>query len=122
MCCATFFFLRRLIFNCVLDDKNNYRKGVHCIATHANLNTIMASNRKKNDAPSRTPLATKSGQNNNASLPQICDIRRFKKEHPFLSTLLREDGILFECDGEAPSPSKDYGQLQITMDKVCFIK
>ncbi len=86
-----------------------------------NLNTIMASNRKKTDDKSRKPLATISGQNKKVPPPpQTCDIRRFRKEHPFLSELLREDGVLFECDGEAPSPSKDYGQLQITMDKVDY--
>ncbi len=78
----------------------------------------MASQIKKNDDNNRTSLATTSGHNKNAPPFQICDIRRFKKEHPFLSELLRDDGILFECDGEAPAPSKDYGQLQITMDKV----
>jgi len=80
----------------------------------------MASNRKKNDEKARTPLANTTVHNNNAHVPEICDIRRFKKEHPFLSELLRKDGILFECDGEAPAPSKDYGQLQINMDKVYY--
>ena len=50
--------------------------------------------------------------------PETCDIHKFLKKHPFLSELVRKDGIIFECDGEAPSPSKDYGQLQINKDKV----
>ncbi|CAF0783538.1 unnamed protein product [Adineta steineri] len=80
----------------------------------------MANNRKKSDDHGRTPLTTVSGHNNKDNLPlhQTCDINQFRKEHPFLSKLLREDGILFECDSQAPSPSKDYGQLQVTMDKV----
>jgi hypothetical protein len=50
---------------------------------------------------------------------ETCDIQRFLKEHPLLSTLIREDGVVFQYDGEAPSPSKDYGQLQINnKDKV----
>jgi hypothetical protein len=47
-----------------------------------------------------------------------CDIREFLSDHPFLSELIRKDGILFECYGDAPSPSKDYGQIQIKIDKV----
>jgi hypothetical protein len=63
------------------------------------------------------------GENINNIYPiQTCDIHKFLKEHPFLSQLLRKDGILFECDGDAPSPSKDYGQLQINLDKVKMIK
>jgi len=78
----------------------------------------MTSQKKQNKDNSRTSLATISGNNKNAYPIQTCDIHRFKKEHPFLSELLRDDGVLFECDGQAPSPSKDYGQLQITLDKV----
>jgi hypothetical protein len=55
---------------------------------------------------------------NNAYPIQKSDIHQFLKEHPFLSTLISEDGVLFECCGEAPSPSKDYGQIQINLDKV----
>ncbi len=63
------------------------------------------------------------GENINNIYPiQTCDIHKFLKEHSFLSQLLRKDGILFECDGDAPSPSKDYGQLQINLDKVKMIK
>jgi hypothetical protein len=80
----------------------------------------MANNRKNSDDRGRVPLATISGHNNTNPY-QICDVHQFRKEHPFLSQLLREDGVLFECDGQAPSPSKDYGQLQITMDKVCHL-
>jgi hypothetical protein len=59
------------------------------------------------------------GENINNVYPiQTCDIHKFIKAHPFLSQLLRKDGVLFECDGDAPSPSKDYGQLQINLDKV----
>jgi F-box protein 36 len=79
----------------------------------------MASNRKKSTDQDRKALATISGQNNkNINVPETCDVHVFIKNHPFLSTLLRKDGVLFECDGDAPSPSKDYGQLQITLDKV----
>lgn len=82
----------------------------------------MATSRRKTDDHNRKPLATISNQsttNNTNGYPlQTCDIRRFKKEHPFLSELLRDDEIIFECDAQAPSPSKDYGQLQITLDKV----
>jgi hypothetical protein len=78
----------------------------------------MASNRKKSDDHGRAPLATTAGHQNKVAPNQTCDMRLFIKEHPFLSKLVREDGILFECDGEAPAPSKDYGQLNITMDKV----
>ncbi len=46
------------------------------------------------------------------------DIKKFLNDHPFLSKLIRKDGVLFECYGTAPSPSKDYGQIQITIDKV----
>jgi hypothetical protein len=105
------------------DGKNNYKKKeVYCVTTHFDLYTIMASNRKKNDDHNRMPLSTIPGPNTTkTNLHQTCDIRLFKKQHPFLSQLLRDDGILFECDGEAPSPSKDYGQLQITMDKVYYL-
>ena len=79
----------------------------------------MASNKKKNDSYNRTTSTTASGYNNRKNdLNQVCDMRRFVKEHPLLSKLFREDGVLFECDGEAPSPSKDYGQIQISMDQV----
>ncbi|CAF1052894.1 unnamed protein product [Adineta ricciae] len=50
--------------------------------------------------------------------PETCDTRLYLKEHPFLAALLPKTGVLFECDGDAPSPSKDYGQLQISIDKI----
>lgn len=83
----------------------------------------MANNRKQSDDHGRAPLATISGHHNQtqhdiAPYHETCDLQKFKKEHPFLSALFRKDGVLFECDGQAPSPSKDYGQLQITTDKV----
>lgn len=78
----------------------------------------MASKTKNSKEQGRTPFATSAKQNQKASTPETCDIRRFKKEHPFLSALLREDGVIFECDSQAPAPSKDYGQLQITTDQV----
>ncbi|CAF3587526.1 unnamed protein product, partial [Rotaria sp. Silwood2] len=79
----------------------------------------MASNKKKGADPSRASVATESSRNNKNVHPhETCDMRHFIKEHPFLSELLREDGTVFECDGQAPAPSKDYGQLQITLDKV----
>lgn len=78
----------------------------------------MASKTKNSKEQGRTPLTTSSKQNQHVSTPETCDIRRFKKEHPFLSALLRDDGVIFECDAQAPSPSKDYGVLQITTDQV----
>lgn len=44
--------------------------------------------------------------------------KEFFRDHPFLAELIRTDGILFECYATAPSPSKDYGQIQILLDKV----
>ncbi|UJR08718.1 hypothetical protein I4U23_012975 [Adineta vaga] len=55
---------------------------------------------------------------NNIYPIQTCDINQYLKEHPFLATLIHKNGVLFECDGDAPSPSKDYGQLQINFDRV----
>ncbi|CAF2488552.1 unnamed protein product [Rotaria sp. Silwood2] len=82
----------------------------------------MASNKKKGADPSRASVATESSRNNKNVHPhETCDMRHFIKEHPFLSELLREDGTVFECDGQAPAPSKDYGQLQITLDKVYYL-
>ena len=86
----------------------------------------MANNRKQSDDHGRVPLATISGHHNQtqhdtAHHHETCDVQKFRKEHPFLSALFRKDGILFECDSQAPSPSKDYGQLQITMDKVSYM-
>ncbi|CAF0884936.1 unnamed protein product [Adineta ricciae] len=83
----------------------------------------MANNRKQSDDHGRVHLATISGHHNQtqhdiAHRHETCDVQQFRKEHPFLSALFRKDGVLFECDSQAPSPSKDYGQLQITMDKV----
>jgi len=49
---------------------------------------------------------------------EICNLRKFLKKHPLLSELIGKDEILFECYGDAPSPSKDYGQIQISIDKV----
>ena len=80
----------------------------------------MASNKKKSDDQTRKPLSNISTQNKNVPVIQTCDMHSFVKEHSFLAQLIRDDGVIFECDGEAPSPSKDYGQLQITMDKVCY--
>ena len=82
----------------------------------------MASHRKKSDDNGRMPLAKISGHNNkNINVPETIDIHHFIKQHPFLATLLRKDGVLFECDGEAPSPSKDYGQLSITLNQVYYL-
>ena len=44
--------------------------------------------------------------------------KKFFQDHPFLAGLIRKDGVLFECYATAPSPSKDYGQIQIPIDKV----
>ena len=79
----------------------------------------MASKTKNTKESSRAPPAKSVVQNKNAHTVETCDIRRFKKEHPFLAELLRnDDGVIFECDAQAPSPSKDYGQLQITDKQV----
>lgn len=78
----------------------------------------MASTNKKSDEHKRTPFANLTGQHQNSSPHQTCDMTRFKKEHPFLSQLLSNDETIFQCDAQAPSPSKDYGQIEITMNKV----
>jgi len=50
---------------------------------------------------------------------EIFDIHKFLNNHPFLSELIKsKNGILFECYGDAPSPSKDYGQIQINIDQI----
>lgn len=46
------------------------------------------------------------------------DIEQFLKQHPFLSEIINKNETLFECYGDAPAPSKDYGQIQIKLDKV----
>ena len=56
--------------------------------------------------------------NMNANPIETCDIRRYARNYPFLFHLIPADGVLFQCDGDAPSPSKDYGQLQINLDQV----
>jgi hypothetical protein len=45
-------------------------------------------------------------------------MNKFLQEHPFLSGLVGKNGVLFECYGDAPSPSKDYGQIQININQV----
>lgn len=52
------------------------------------------------------------------AVQQVCNVQQYEKQHKFLFALLPKNGVLFECDGQAPSPSKDYGQLQLTLDKV----
>ena len=56
----------------------------------------------------------------NQQRPQdrICDMRQYFKDHPLLAQLLPTTGVILECDAQAPSPSKDYGQLQINLDRV----
>ncbi|CAF3755946.1 unnamed protein product [Rotaria sp. Silwood1] len=49
---------------------------------------------------------------------RIIDIRKYLKEHPLLSKLVGENEILFEYGSIAPSPSKDYGQIEINFDEV----
>lgn len=78
----------------------------------------MTSTKKKSDEQKRIPLANITDHKQNAYPKQTCDIQNFRKEHPFLSKLLPDNGIIFECGAQAPSPSKDYGQLEITTDKV----
>lgn len=81
----------------------------------------MASTKKKSDDKRRAvvPSASAHSDKNTAPVVETCNMRQFVKEHPLLATLLNENGILFECDAEAPAPSKDYGQIQINLDKVC---
>lgn len=77
----------------------------------------MASTKKKSDDHKRTSHAT-DHHHKDPYPNQTCDLHSFRKEHRLLSELLSDDGIIFECNAQAPSPSKDYGQLEITMDKV----
>ena len=79
---------------------------VSSIATQSILSTSMATVKK----------ATVS--NMNAHPIETCDLRRYARNYPFLFHLIPADGVLFQCDGDAPSPSKDYGQLQINLDQV----
>ena len=53
-----------------------------------------------------------------ANAIETVHLRRFLRQHPFLAQLLPSNGVVFQCDGDAPSPSKDYGQLEINLDKV----
>ncbi|CAF1245929.1 unnamed protein product [Rotaria sordida] len=46
------------------------------------------------------------------------DTDKYLKEHPLLSKLVGENKILFECSAIAPSPSKDYGRIEINFDQV----
>jgi hypothetical protein len=48
----------------------------------------------------------------------IGNLRDFLIQHRLLAQILPSNGIVFQCDGTAPSPSKDYGQLEIHFDKV----
>ncbi|CAF0867557.1 unnamed protein product [Didymodactylos carnosus] len=59
-----------------------------------------------------------NNKSDNAYPMQTYDFNNFKQNFHQLFELVRKDGVVFECDAEAPSPSKDYGQLQITTDKV----
>ena len=54
----------------------------------------------------------------NANAIETSDLREFLRQHPFLAQLIPTTGVVFQCDGDAPSPSKDYGQLEINLDKV----
>lgn len=56
----------------------------------------------------------------NKSELKLFDIHKFVQEHPLLSKRLGKDGILFESGCEAPSPSKDYGHIQINIDQVDY--
>lgn len=40
------------------------------------------------------------------------------REYPFLRQLIPSNGLIFRCDADAPSPSKDYGQLEIYLDRL----
>ena len=55
---------------------------------------------------------------NNSYGTEVFDVHRFAGKHPLLSQLIRENEVLFECGSEAPSPSKDYGHIQINFNQV----
>ncbi|CAF1565471.1 unnamed protein product [Rotaria magnacalcarata] len=46
------------------------------------------------------------------------NIHEYLKEHSLLARIIVRNQILFECHGEAPSPSKDYGQIEINFDQI----
>ncbi|CAF1068028.1 unnamed protein product [Didymodactylos carnosus] len=87
----------------------------------------MAARTKPSNASTKTSAQkTKSNEKNNRNNDSKnksnnvypFEFSNFKQNFHQLFDLLRKDGVVFECDAEAPSPSKDYGQLQITTDKV----
>jgi len=48
------------------------------------------------------------------------DMNEYLNEHRILTNLIAKDRILFECSATAPAPSKDYGHLQILIDRIIF--
>lgn len=46
----------------------------------------------------------------------VVDLRQFFAQHRLLAELYPENELIFRCDGDAPAPSKDYGQLEIDRD------
>ncbi|CAF3079165.1 unnamed protein product [Rotaria sp. Silwood2] len=55
--------------------------------------------------------------NNNKRI-KIIDIHKYLKEHKLLSKFVGENEILFEYGSIAPSPSKDYGHIEINFNEV----
>lgn len=84
----------------------------------------MATAKKKTQtdvSQKRHVSGTATKQSEAAKADKICHVQQYFHEHPFLASLIPKNGILFECDGDAPSPSKDYGQLQVGLDKVIIL-
>lgn len=46
------------------------------------------------------------------------DLKQVLNGRPFLLNLLVNKTSLLECDAQAPSPSKDYGRLEINLNQV----
>lgn len=84
---------------------------VRCFATDFIFFRRMASTKHKTTMIPKTQVNPIS----------ICDLCQYLKEHKIFRTILPTNGLIFRCDGDAPAPSKDYGQLEIHLDKVCFL-
>lgn len=82
----------------------------------------MASTKKKSDNKkgSSVPAPALPKHHHEENADKICHMREYMARHSMLAKVLPDGEPLFQCDGQAPSPSKDYAQLQITLDKVCY--
>ena len=115
----SFFFFFFFFFAIAFFKLRISKEEVKSIAIHSILNATMASVKKSNnETKSRAAAGPITHRKNDVQADQICDVHQYFKGHHFLFSLLPENGVLFECDAQAPSPSKDYGQLQLTLDKV----